>query len=74
MPSSINEVAPEIKTPDDLLSVKEAAALLRMSPGWLYGSGIPYVRCGRSRRYRRNDLLSYIESHLRQPRMGVRRG
>jgi excisionase family DNA binding protein len=47
-----------------LLSVKEAAAYLSMSPNWLYGSGIPYARLGRRRLYRRADLDSYVEQHL----------
>jgi len=55
---------PQGNTLDELLSVKDAAFLLKMSPGWLYGSGIPFVRLGRNRRYRRRDLLSHVERHL----------
>jgi len=64
---------PPGKTPDGLLSVKEAAALLKMSQGWLYGSGIPCVHLGRSRRYRRRDILAYINSlQSSPPRRGAK--
>ncbi|MGH7483973.1 MAG: helix-turn-helix domain-containing protein [bacterium] len=46
-----------------LLSVKEAADYLRMSEGWLYGSGIPCVHLGRRRLYRRADLDAAIEQN-----------
>lgn len=46
-----------------LLSVKEAAAYLRMSPNWLRASRIPCVRFGRSRRYQQSDLENHIEAH-----------
>jgi len=70
MTVNILDPTPIGNPPDDLLTVREAAALLSMSQGWLYGSGIPFVRLGRSRRYRRRDILSYIESHLSGPRKG----
>ena len=52
------------KARDGLLSVKEAAQYLQMSPNWLYGSGIPFVRLGRRRLYRRADLDSFVDQHL----------
>ena len=52
------------KASDGLLTVQEAAEYLKMSPNWLYGSGIPFVRLGRRRLYRRADLDSFIEQHL----------
>ena len=48
-----------------LLSVRDAAAFLSMSPSWLYQSDIPFVRLGQSsRRYRLKDLLPYVEQRL----------
>lgn len=64
MPTNIESPAEIGKLSEGLLSVPEAAAYLRMSPGWLYTSGIPFVRCGRRRRYRRDDLDQFIERHI----------
>lgn len=64
MRSNIPDDPPEGKTPDDLLSHKAAARRLNMSPSWLYASGIPVVRIGRSRRYRTRDLDEYVESRV----------
>lgn len=47
-----------------LLSVKQAAAFLNMSEGWLYGSGIPHVKLGRRRLYRPSDLERFVEERL----------
>jgi Helix-turn-helix domain len=49
---------------DVLLTVKEAAAFLRISPNTLnwqrsHGGGPAYVRVGRSIRYRLSDLLAH---------------
>jgi hypothetical protein len=52
------------KPSDGLLSVKQAAAFLGMSEGWLYGSGIPCVKLGRRRHYRRIDLDTFVEHNL----------
>lgn len=64
MPTNIDAVAAPDKASDSLLSVKQAAALLNMSEGWLYQSGIPYVKLGRRRLYRRIDIYRYIEQRL----------
>ena len=64
MPTNIDSPAPPDKVQDGLLSVRDAADYLKMSPGWLYNSGIPFVRLGRSRRYRHADLDSYVERNL----------
>jgi hypothetical protein len=56
---------------DGLLSVDEAASYLRMSPGWLYGSGIPCVHLGRRRLYRRADLERFIEGNLSHGRQSA---
>ncbi len=69
MPSK--PATPNIEPPFDdgkpasgLLSVQQAAAFLNMSEGWLYQSGIPFVRLGRCRRYRLSDLQGFVEQKL----------
>jgi excisionase family DNA binding protein len=49
---------------DGLFSVQEASSYLRMSPSWLYGCSIPFVRLGRRRRYRRDDLDRFVEQNV----------
>jgi hypothetical protein len=44
MPGNIEVPVQSGKARDGLLSVKEAAAYLKMSPNWLYSSGIPFAR------------------------------
>lgn len=50
-----------------MFSQKTPAALLDCSEGtmerdrWI-GIGIPFVKCGRSVRYRKKDILEYLES------------
>jgi excisionase family DNA binding protein len=64
MPGNIEVPVQSGKARDGLLSVKEAAAYLKMSPNWLYSSGIPFARLGRRRLYRRRDLDSFVEEHI----------
>ena len=64
MPTNIKSPSLEAKAPDALMSVKDAAAHLGMSEGWIYGSGLPCVKLGRRRMYRRIDLDSFIEQNL----------
>ena len=52
------------------LSVKEAAAFLRMSDKWLYQSDIPFVRLGRRRLYLRGNLIDYATQRLSNARPG----
>jgi hypothetical protein len=55
--------------PDTLYKNDDAAKILGMSattlPTWISRKrhGLPYVRVGRSIRYRGRDLLDFIESH-----------
>ncbi len=71
MPSNMPNPDSEGNSPDEFLSVKGAARFLKMSPSWLYGSGIPFVRLGRSRRYRRCDLVAHANQHLAHPKPRV---
>jgi hypothetical protein len=55
---------------DDLLTEAEAAHLRRQSIRTLQAErlrndGCPYVKLGRSVRYRRSDVLKFIEAHVR---------
>jgi excisionase family DNA binding protein len=56
--------------PDQLLTEREAAELLRQTVKTLQarrvtGGGCQYVKLGRSVRYRRQDVHDYIKSSLR---------
>ena len=56
--------------PDFLLTQDEYAALRRCSPRTLEreranGTGCQHVKIGRSVRYRRCDVLDFIERHIR---------
>lgn len=55
---------------DDLLTETEAAKLRRQSVRTLQaervrGGGCPFVKLGRSVRYRRSDILRFIESSVK---------
>lgn len=55
---------PLLHPDDEFLTTKEAAALMRMSPAWFekcrwQGIGPPYLKCGRSVRYVRRQLLEW---------------
>ncbi len=55
--------------PESLLTTAEAAEILRLSQPHLekmriYGRGPRFVRLGRAIRYRRADLLAWIEASL----------
>jgi hypothetical protein len=65
--------SPVTESEDDLLTTPEAAAFLRCSvsklnKGRVAGgpNAIPYVKDGRSVRYRRRDLRTYRDSRLRR--------
>ena len=49
---------------EKLLTVREAAQMLRMSEGWVYSSSLPVVRLGSSRRYRLADVQAYIAKRI----------
>jgi len=56
---------------DDLLVRREYARIRRCSERTIerkrsHGSGCRFVKIGRSVRYRRGDILDFIERHLRQ--------
>lgn len=57
--------------PDALLTERQAAAFRGQSVKTLQnervrGDGCPYVKLGRSVRYRRRDLVAFVEAHLRR--------
>lgn len=52
-----------------LLTQKQAVDLTSMSPAWFEmsrfkGTGIPYVKIGRSVRYREQDIAKFITDNL----------
>jgi hypothetical protein len=49
---------------DRLMSGREAAKTLGMSLAWLHQSDVPYVKLGRRRLYRMNDLRRFINSRI----------
>lgn len=53
---------------DELMTPEELAAYLHASPGSLandryLGVGIPFVRVGRRIRYRRSDVIAFLEAN-----------
>ena len=56
---------------DALLSEKQAAPILGLSVAWLQrkrweGGGPPYIKYGRAVRYKKSELLAFIEAHSRR--------
>jgi len=62
--ANMNTVSAENKVTHGLLSHRQAAEYLGMSEGWLYGSGIPFVKLGRRRLYRLEDLKRFVELNI----------
>lgn len=63
---------------EDLLTADEVAALLRMTPAWVYSetrrNRIPHLRLGRYFRYRRSAIEAWmreLEAGPRAPRVGA---
>ena len=67
------QIIPATKTGSNferLLTPKEATQFLRLSLSWLakarmHGDGPPYVKLGRSVRYREGDLVHWLKSRAR---------
>jgi hypothetical protein len=51
-------------TADPILTLEEAAALLRVSPRWLQRSTCPRIRAGGTVRYDREVVLAWFRSYL----------
>jgi excisionase family DNA binding protein len=49
---------------DELLTAEEVAAMLRMTPAWIYAQtrkdALPHVRLGRYVRYRRSAITQWL--------------
>ena len=63
------EITTTTATVPVLLTQDEAARVINKSPKWLErdrwaGPTVPYVKLGRSVRYRVADLLAYIEGNV----------
>lgn len=67
-PQSLSEIIRQSATLNDLLDEKQAASILKVQPGTLSvwrSTGrysIPFVKVGRSVRYRLVDLNAWLES------------
>lgn len=55
---------PQIDLNDEVLEIREAARVLKMSPAWLEKSDVPRLRLGRAVRYLKSELLAYATAHL----------
>jgi excisionase family DNA binding protein len=64
VPSNLDTSTQGGKMQGGLLSVEAAAEYLCMSESWLYQSGVPFIKLGRARRYRRDDLDRFAEQRL----------
>ena len=61
---------PKIDEAERLLTAKDAANFLHLSPSWLAkarmrGDGPPYLKLGHSVRYGEGALLQWMKLHLR---------
>lgn len=60
-----------MQSQDALLTAEEVAALLRVTPAWVYAETrnhrIPHVRLGRYVRYRRDALVEWMRQLEEQP-------
>ncbi len=74
MPESANQPIPPR---GDLLTAEEVAALLRVTPAWVYSETrrhrIPHIRLGRYVRYRRDALFAWIDQLEDRPSTGSAR-
>jgi predicted DNA-binding transcriptional regulator AlpA len=58
----------EAPSPDQLLNEKEAASILTVQPATLttwrskQSQALPYVKLGRAVRYRRSDVMAFIDA------------
>jgi predicted DNA-binding transcriptional regulator AlpA len=57
-----------VQNPNRLLPQREVADLTGMSTSWLEmcrhrKTGIPYIKLGRSVRYRAKDVMDWVEAH-----------
>jgi len=60
-------------TPDEFMTTQQVAVWLQVSEQSLIQDrfrdrGLPYVKLGRRVRYRRQDVIDYLDANLRQPR------
>ena len=70
-PETTGRKPQELSSSERLLPPSDAANLLRLSTSWLAkarmrGDGPPYVKLGRSVRYRESDLIQWLKSRARQ--------
>jgi len=64
---AVGTITPGPQDDDQLLTIREVAELLRVSPSWVYGrtrkrslEQLPGYRLGKYWRFRRADVLSWL--------------
>ena len=67
---TVPKAAPQLNSGDRLLTPKDAANFLRVSPSWLAkarmkGDGPPFAKFGRCVRYGEGALIQWMKSRLR---------
>ena len=72
-------VQPASLDPDALFTESQASEFLQISvrtlQAWrVRGGGPPFVKCGRSVRYRRRDLLSWVDQETVEHTSGAHNG
>ena len=59
----------ESNAPDEIMTVEEVAAYLKLSPGTIYNKvsrdEIPFLKLGGAVRFRRSEIDSWAEAHRR---------
>jgi excisionase family DNA binding protein len=63
--------APVGRSAEAVMTAREVAALLRVTPGWIYAATrrneIPHVRLGRYVRYRRSAIEAWMATIEQRP-------
>ena len=57
-------IGEERRLDDEVLSLEEAARVLKMSTSWVEKSDVPRIRMGRAVRYLKSQLLAYASHRL----------
>jgi excisionase family DNA binding protein len=69
-----NSADQPISSRGDLLTAEDVAALLRVTPAWVYSETrrhrIPHIRLGRYVRYRRDALVAWMDQLEERPSAG----
>lgn len=69
--AEVSSPPPLRNTPEQLMKDNQVEALLGVADGWaakdrIGPARIPFVKIGRSVRYRKSDVLAFIDANIRQ--------